>query len=1464
IWGFEVFTSLLTGGEVRLLPRETVQDAERLVEELAGVDAVHAVPALMREVVARVQAGPETLPGIRRVFVGGDAVPPDLLEQMRSVFPAARLWVMYGPTENTILSSATPLRREASYGWQMVGRPLPGVAMHVLDPAGNLLPTGVPGELCLAGAGLARGYLGRADVTAAVFVPDPFSGVSGARLYRTGDRVRRRADGELEFLGRVDTQVKIRGFRIEPGEIETVLLEQEGVHEAVVVVREDAPGQKRLAAYVVPREGAQLATPGLRARLAERLPDYMVPSAFVVLDKLPLGVNGKLDRRALPAPERGGASEDHVAPRTWAETILCEVWAGVLRLERVGVEANFFELGGDSILSIQVVARARQRGLKLTPRQVFERPTVAGLAEVAEWVAGDATGAAQGPVTGEAPLTPVQQRFFETEQPARHHFNQSLLLRPREALDAGLLARAAAVLEAHHDALRLRFRREEDGGWTQSHAEPGAHAPLTVWDLSELPADERRVVIEATADQVQRSLELERGPLLRMGWFELGGGEGRLLAVVHHLAVDAVSWRVLLEDLESACTQLARGESVELPAKTTSYKAWAERLAELARSGELAEEAAYWSAQAGKEVAPLPVDDPAGENTLAHRRGVAVRLTEDETAALLREVPAAYRTQIDEVLLTALARSLARWTGERRIRVELEGHGREEEAVGGADLSRTVGWFTSAYPVVLELPGGDDAGAALKAVKEQLRAVPRRGIGYGLLRFLGGGETAAELAGAAEAEVGFNYLGQFDQAVSGEAFFGFAPESAGHSIDRRSPHPYRLEVGGSVQGGRMELRVGYSAAVHQRETVERLAEAYGEELRSLIAHCTSSGAGGYTPSDFPLAGLDQAALDALLGSERGVEDVYPLSPLQEGMLFHALYAPGSGVYVGQFGFVLEGPLDADALERAWQNAVARHEALRAGFSWDGLPRPVQVVRRETRLPFLREDWRGLDRAGQEERLEAYMAADRAAGFDLERAPLMRLALFRLGEAEHHLVWTHHHLVVDGWSLSLVFRAVLAAYGAHARGGTPQQGQGRRYRDYAAWLARQDRARAELFWRRTLAGFDTPTPLPGARAGAREEGEARPGVARLRLSVERTRALQEQARAWGVTMSTLVQGAWGLLLARWAGEEEVVFGATVSGRPAELPGVEETVGLFINTLPVRVRAGGAAELREWLQELQKEQVEAREYEYTPLVDVQRWSEVPAGEPLFESLAVFENYPVDEAAGEASEALGELTVRSTGGREQSNFPLVLMAQAAAQLRAEIRYDGARVGAATAERLAGHLETVLETVAAQPGRRLWEVSPLREAERAQVLRAWNDTAAELPRACIHELFSQQAERTPGAAAVLAADVEITYAELERRSNRLAHLLRARGIGPESRVGLLMERGVEVAVALLGILKAGGAYVPLEPGNPTERLREVFHDAGVSLVVTHGDSGARLPAELESLRLDDPGTVAALAELP
>jgi amino acid adenylation domain-containing protein/non-ribosomal peptide synthase protein (TIGR01720 family) len=1429
IWLFETLLPLVSGGAVRMVPAEHVTDMDALLRDAADATLLHAVPALMRQMVAALPPG-GTLPRVRRAFVGGDAVAPDLLAEMRNAFPAAETHVLYGPTEGSVICTSH-LAGEDGPERQLLGSPLPNARVYVCDEPGRALPIGVPGELLLGGPGVARGYHGRPDLTAERFVPDPFGAAPGERLYRTGDRARWRPEGTLEFMGRTDEQVKVRGYRVEPGEVEAALLRHEGVAEAVVVLRDG-----RLVGYYTAR--GPLGAAELKARLRASLPEYMVPSALVELEAFPLTPTGKTDRAALPAPERAGAEAGHVAPRTPVEEALAAAWRSVLRVERVGVHDNFFELGGDSILSIQAVSRARRAGVELKPRHFFEHPTIAELARLAATVR--AVSAEQGPVTGEAPLTPIQHAFFALGLPEPWHFNMPLLLRGRGPLDHAALEGAVRALAEHHDALRASFTRGEDGRWIQRFAAPEPELPVERVDLSGVPEAERAAVLERLAGERQGELRFE-GPLLRATHFDFGTeAPGRVLLLAHHLVVDGASWRTLVEDLETAYGQRVRGEPVALPPKTTSFRAWAERLAEHARTGGAAAELAFWTDPARAGAPPLPTDfgGPDGEDTEAV---VAAALTAEETRTLLQAAPAAYRTRADDLLLAALALALGRWTGDGRVLVDVESHGREE-LFADVDLSRTVGWFTAVHPLFLDLRGADGEEAAIKTVKEAIRAVPDRGIGWGLLRRLGPDPAREALAARPAAQVAFNYLGQVDGTFADAGAFLAADEGIGRSRSPRGERAYLLDVMAVVEGGRLQLRIGYGTGRHRPETVERLAADVLAGIRALAAHCAAPEAGGHTPSDFPLAPMTQAELDELLGRERGIEDVYPATPMQEGMLFHTLFAPEGGAYVGQFMYDLEGDVDAAAFRRAWSAAAQRHAVLRTAFHWGG-ERPFQVVRREAEAPTRVEDWSALDAADREARLAAFLAEDRAAGFDPARAPLMRLALFCTGERTHRLVWTHHHALLDGWSLPLVFRDVARFYDAFRAGREPAVAPGRPYRDYVAWLQRQDTAAAEAFWREQLAGVEGPTPLGIDRAASGPET----GFGRVdaRLPAELSGRLAELARGAGLTLGTLLQGAWALLLSRYSGEHDVVFGATVSGRAAEVDGVEEMVGLFINTLPVRVAVPADVPALPWLRRLQDAQARVREWEHAPLAQVQRWSGVE-GAPLFESILVWENYPVEEAL--AATPQRDFELRTVGGIEQTDYPLTLVAAPLGAERAvglSASYARARFDPDAMERMLGHFGAVLAAFARAPEARLGEVELIAGAERERVLAEWSGTDHGLPAGTVHELLAAQAARTPDAPAVSFGGQALGYGELDRRANRLANHLRALGVGPETRVGVCLERTPELVVALVAVLKAGGAYVPLDPAYPADRLAYMVADSGAAVVLAQESVAGRLPLE-------------------
>ncbi|MCV6248260.1 non-ribosomal peptide synthase/polyketide synthase [Pseudomonas aeruginosa] len=1400
VWEF--FWPLMSGARLVVAAPGDHRDPAKLVALInrEGVDTLHFVPSMLQAFLQDEDVASCT--SLKRIVCSGEALPADAQQQVFAKLPQAGLYNLYGPTEAAIDVTHWTCVEEGKDAVP-IGRPIANLACYILD--GNLepVPVGVLGELYLAGQGLARGYHQRPGLTAERFVASPF--VAGERMYRTGDLARYRADGVIEYAGRIDHQVKLRGLRIELGEIEARLLEHPWVREAAVL----AVDGKQLVGYVVLESEGGDWREALAAHLAASLPEYMVPAQWLALERMPLSPNGKLDRKALPAPEVSVAQAGYSAPRNAVERTLAEIWQDLLGVERVGLDDNFFSLGGDSIVSIQVVSRARQAGLQLSPRDLFQHQNIRSLALAAK--AGAAT-AEQGPASGEVALAPVQRWFFEQSIPNRQHWNQSLLLQARQPLDGDRLGRALERLQAQHDALRLRFR-EERGAWHQAYAEQ-AGEPL--WRRQ---AGSEEALL-ALCEEAQRSLDLEQGPLLRALLVDMADGSQRLLLVIHHLAVDGVSWRILLEDLQRLYADL----DADLGPRSSSYQAWSRHLHE--QAGARLDELDYWQAQLHDAPHALPCENPQGALENRHERKLVLTLDAERTRQLLQEAPAAYRTQVNDLLLTALARATCRWSGDASVLVQLEGHGREDlgEAI---DLSRTVGWFTSLFP--LRLTPAADLGESLKAIKEQLRGVPDKGVGYGLLRYLAGEEAATRLAALPQPRITFNYLGRFDRQFDGAALLVPATESAGAAQDPCAPLANWLSIEGQVYGGELSLHWSFSREMFAEATVQRLVDDYARELHALIEHCCQEGNVGATPSDFPLATLRQEQLDRLPLAR--IEDIYPLSPMQHGMLFHSLYEQASGDYLNQLRVDVHG-LDPARFRAAWQAALDSHDILRAGFLWQGdLEQPLQVIHKHLELPFAEHDWRG--REALAEALDELAASERRRGFELEQAPLLRLVLVRMDEERYHLVYTHHHILLDGWSSAQLLGEVLARYT-----GEQAERTGGRYRDYITWLQAQDKRVSEAFWKEQLAELLEPTRLAQVVAAEREQVGS--GQFQRSLPPARTARLKTFAQRHAVTLNTLVQAAWSLLLQRYTGQDTVVFGATVAGRPAELAGIERQIGLFINTLPVVATPQPGMRLTDWLQEVQARSLALREQEHTPLFEIQRWAGL--GEALFDSLLVFENYPVAEALEKG--APGGVRFGPVSNHEQTNYPLTVALGVGDSLSLQYSYDRQAFSDAAVEQLDRHLLNLLEGFVDNAERTLVELSLLDAEERALIDSLWNRSESGFPASpLIHQRVAERARLAPDAPAVLFDDQVLSFAELDSRANRLAHALIARGVGPEVRVAIAMQRSAEIMIAFLAVLKSGGAYVPLDIEYPRERLLYMMQDSRAHLLLTQNHLLDRLP---------------------
>ncbi|KAB8334017.1 AMP-binding protein, partial [Scytonema tolypothrichoides VB-61278] len=1102
---------------------------------------------------------------------------------------------------------------------------------------------------------------------------------------------------------------------------------------------------------------------------------------------------------------------------------------------------------GDSILSIQIIAKANTAGVQLSAKQMFEHQTIAELAAVASCVG--ANQVEQGVVSGVLPLTPIQQWFFEENFASPAHWNQAVLLEMQPGIQPNLLQQVVHSILVHHDALRLRFE-STDSDWVQVNAVVDDTVPFTVVDLSALPQAEQLAAIQAKAAELQASLNLSGGPLVRVAWLNLGFElNSRLLVVIHHLAVDGVSWRILLEDLQTAYSQLSGGGAIQLPPKTTAFKDWAQLQFEYVQSQDLQHQRDYWLLQSKQPVANIPVDYPGGANTEASARTVSVFLSTEETRALLQEVPKAYNTQINDVLLTALAQVLANWTQSSHVLFNLEGHGRED-FLDSVNVSRTVGWFTTIFPVVVQL-ATHQPGEALKSIKEQLRRIPQQGISYGWLRYLlEDADTVAQLQAQPKAQVVFNHLGQFDGVVQTSALFQLADESSGPTRSPQNHRSHLLEVNSIIIGAQLRVDWTYSDNLHHSSTIESVAHEFLQALRGLVAHCLAPEAGGYTPTDFPLAQLNNVVLEQLLSNVvppqgittsnwKNIADIYPLSSVQQGMLFHTLYAPDSGVYCQQFSCTFAGSLDVEAFTAAWQQVVARHVVLRTAFTWEYSEVPLQVVYRQVKLPLEIHSWTGLSPQEQQQQLATFIEQDQQRGFELSKAPLMRLVLIQMSDDVYQFVWSYHHILLDGWSLPLVFTEVLGYYKAKSLGQELHLPPSRSYREYIAWLQKQNLETAEQFWRQTLHGVTAPTPLVVDTHHSLSKAQSYDEQI-LTLAPTATSSLVSFARKHQLTLNTLVQAAWAILLSRYSGETDVVFGVTVSGRSPAIKGVESIVGLFINTLPMRVGMSDEDTVLPKLKEIHKQQVEISTYEYTPLVQIQRLSDVPQGLPLFESIVVFENYPVDAALQQQNSNLHIGDVRTI---EQTNYPLTVIAQPGVELSLRFMYDTQRFESASVTRMMEHFQTLLQGFVANPDQKLSQLPLLSASEQQQILVEWNSTEAPYPKElCLHELFEEQVQKTPDVVAVVFEDERLTYSELNTKANQLAHYLLELGVGPEVLVGVCVERSVEMVVALLGILKAGGAYVPIDPEYPQERLAYMLGDSNVKVLLTQEKLVTRL----------------------
>ncbi|MCX6467693.1 MAG: non-ribosomal peptide synthase/polyketide synthase, partial [Corynebacteriales bacterium] len=1481
----ELFAPLMSGARMVIAADGGHTDPEHLADVLTthAVTSVHFVPSMLSVFLDVVDpADLARMSSVRYLFCSGEALSPGLARAARAALPQAGLHDLFGPTEAAVEVAHHPVDVVGEV--VPIGRPVWNTRTTVLDTRLQVVGPGVVGELYLGGPQLARGYAARPDLTAERFVADPAGG--GERLYRTGDLVRRNAAGELEYLGRSDFQVKLRGQRIELGEVEAVLAAAPGVVHAAASVVTAPGGSQHLVAYLAGRDGDAMVA-AARAEADSSLAEYMRPGIWITLDDIPRNAAGKLDRRALPAPDFGAAVADHVAPATDDERVIADIVAAVLGVDRVSVTDSFFALGGDSILSIRLTSLLRGVGYAISPRDIFTHRTVRALAHDAVRDTADALteyeGGAVGPV---APTPGVGWMLDLVDHPEQiADFSQSaVLVLPPDAEVAELRAVIGTVATAHP---MLTASLTVDDGHPTVLAGAGDIADIRI-EIVELDAADGATSDTALRDAHRRAsdgLDPSTGRLVAAVGVRDATGIGRLVVVIHHLGVDAVSWPTIVSGIGTAWWQVRSGEPPTVSAAGTSFRRWAGVLADLA---ERATELALWDRHLPAHGVSTMIATDRDRDRLATVETISVTVPAAIADPILTSVPEALRTRVDTALIAALMQSLADVlspnTPDRSdpgVSVLIENHGREEHLAPGADLSETVGWFTSFVPLTLEVsPVGPDAVhgtsviATVKAVKDAVARMPDGGIAFGPLRYLRPGSPLRERP---LPSVSVNYLGARSGPDRAES--PFAPVAGTPTLppsvrgDMAALAALTVTIGAVVPTvGDRELQAEFTFApgAIDRAQVAAIADRWATHLQTVV-ETLREGPVGPSETDLASTGLTQSEIDAVLSAHPGAE-LWPLTPLQQGLFFESEFAGGADVYVTQSTITVTDAFDAATARRAAHALVARHRVLRTAFVRSASGRAVGVV-----APDAPPRWRSVDLGdlapGDAARgLERIAHDERVAGFDLADGEPIRFVHVRHLDAEARpavsLVVTAHHLVIDGWSAPILLGELLAPL----FGGLPKTSEPVRpdFGDHLDWLATRDHAGALDVWREALAGVDGPTLVaPGHTPSA----DAPPRDLQVHLGADLTSALAGRVRDLDATMATVLQAAWSILLSRMTGRTSVVFGETVSGRSPDEPGVTGMIGLFINTLPVTARVDPGTTAAELVDALHRSKAAVLENQYVGLADIAD----SIGQPvLFDTLTVYESYPVDAAVAAAAGG-GEGPVRAVSSTDATHYPLNLVAAPGPEdsddgLTLTLKYLPSAFDEDMIAVVADAVVVLLTAIAHDPQIRVGDID-LRSPTVIDWMQGWS-TGAPLPPgsptlALLPDLVATQVARTPDAVALRVEGASVTYGEFGAHVDRVAADLVGRGVGPDVAVAVAIPRSTELLVAIHAVVAAGGQYVPLDPDAPADRIDHMLTTAGAQIVLVRRehrpvDADGRTIVEIDcaTTAVPDPAVSRTVAE--
>ncbi|WP_459478622.1 amino acid adenylation domain-containing protein [Clostridium saccharoperbutylacetonicum] len=1344
----------------------------------------------------------------------------------------------YGPTENAVVTTSFKVNK--NYNNIPIGKPINNSKIYILGIDNGLMPIGVIGELCVSGDGIARGYINRDDLTKEKFVDNPFE--KGSKMYRTGDLARWLPDGNIEYLGRIDNQIKIRGFRIEIGEIENQFLKIEGINEVVVIGKKDKNENTYLCAYVSMEKELEVAK--LKEELAKELPDYMLPKYIIKIDRLPLTPNGKVDKKALPEIDISEiVNTEYKSPRNEIENALVEAWKEVLGIDKIGINDNYYELGGDSIKSIQIVSALHNSGIKLEIKDLMKYQTIE---ELSKRVKYNQVKVEQGIIEGEVYFSPIQKWFLDNKFANQNHFNQAFIFDIKNGIDEQILEQAFIEIMKHHDALRMSYVKKDNkiNQINRNIEDIQNMFTLNIYNIENEENCEKEV--EALSNKIQEGLSLEKGILVKLGVFKTNKGD-HLLIAIHHMIIDGISWRILLEDLEKAYKSIKCGKQVVLPQKTTSYKAWVKKLYEYSNSKELLREKEYWSNLESVDIKELPKDFSKSKSIVGNSKNITISLSRGETERLLRKTNKAYNTDINDILLCSLGLAVKQWSKNDEILIGLEGHGREE-IIEEVSINRTIGWFTSTCPVILDMKNSDDIGYSIKYTKETLRHIPNKGVGYGILKYLTNFENKKDISLKLNPEIGFNYLGEFGKS-SDETLFKFSDLSSGKAISEQNEKINSIEINGFVIDGELKFIINYGIEEYKQETIEKLTELYRKKLLEIIEHCELMKEVERTPWDYGDKELKIEDLNKILSYKKEITKIHSLTPMQEGILYNSTIDSDSHAYFEQSVFTVTGLLDIEILNKAFNKLIEKYEVLRTTFLNENISKPKQVVLSKRELKIYYDDISDLA-VDKEEYLEEFKNKDKDRGFDLKNDCLIRVSVIKTGKDIFKIIYSFHHIIMDGWCLGIIIKDVIDMYRLISKNKEVMFDETEEYSGYLEWLDKQDKEYQLNYWSNYLSEYEQEVSIPKFNTEVKEFINEEEEII---ISEDLTYKLKKMAEMNAITLNSVIQTAWGILLQKYNDANDVVFGSVVSGRPSEINSIENIVGLFINTVPVRVKAEDNAEFIDIAKKMNEDFIEVNSHSYCSLAEIQALTSMKTN--LINNIVAFENYPIDRDMLNSyiSDESGIKIINDVEMFEQINYDFALLVIPGDNLTFKIKYNGNVYSKETIKQIINNLYTELNCVIGNHNIKLRDIDILSLDEKNKLLNEYNNTRMDIPNdATIIDLFEKQVEKTPNNIVAVYKEKKLTYRELNEKSNSLARILIKKGVNAETIVGIMVDRSLEMLIGIMGVLKAGGAYLPIDSEYPEDRIKYMLEDSKARILLTQNKLLKNINYEGETIDLE------------